>query len=484
VSKSAWSVAVFVIGAFAAITMFDQGTLIVDSAPAAEAVGRGAATPNCAPGAPAAGDNEHADSSQAHAPTIQPGDRVRLAFYEVLQSADDKWGANRQRMQEPAKGVQLRAELSHEYIVREDGTISIPILGTFLVGGRKTVDPLGHLECAFDAFLGKQGFVNVLSVEKQPIYVVGKVKNSGGFDYTPGMTVLHAIALAGGFDKATIEPWQIVDMTRGSQQLQHALDRAARMIARATAIEAARSAEPPKIPDELSELVGEEKAERLVSEELVPRRLAMNALAQDEKALQTDVDSASSELELRKGSLPLLEQSIALRQDRIANLQKLADSGGIGRPVLIQAQSELLDVESRRQETMNSINVARDRLNKALGEQAARRTKAALAHQTDLATARQEATKEAADGISASKVIEAIAKTELASASAENADYFIIRRSNGASTLIRASETTQLEPGDLVQVRSASGTRADVAINSDWSKRAGKPSEPYSQPSQ
>jgi hypothetical protein len=31
------------------------------------------------------------------------------------------------------------------------------------------------------------------------------------------MTVLHAIALAGGFDKAQMEPWQIAEMTRESR---------------------------------------------------------------------------------------------------------------------------------------------------------------------------------------------------------------------------------------------------------------------------
>ena len=59
--------------------------------------------------------------------------------------------------------------------------------------------------------------MNIVDVARQPIYVVGKVKNSGSFDYTPGMTVLHAIALAGGFDKAPIEPWQVAELSRENQ---------------------------------------------------------------------------------------------------------------------------------------------------------------------------------------------------------------------------------------------------------------------------
>jgi len=465
VRKSAVSILIPVLGAIALFATLNRHAPLIEAAPASEAAAPNAAEHGCAD-APAV---DAGDDAKRQVQAIEAGDRIKLGFYEILESADEKWGGGR-RAQEPAKGIQLRGEFSHEYQVREDGTISIPILGSFVVGGRAT-DPIPPIACAFNAFLGKQGFVNLLSIEKQPIYVVGKVKNSGSFDYAPGMTVLHAVALAGGFDKAVFEPWQVVDMTRGSQQLQHALDRAARMIARAAAIETLRSAEPAKVPEELSSLVGERKAANLVSEELLPRKLALASFVQDEKSLQAAVDSASAELELRKGSLPLLQEAIALRQDRVANLKKLADSGAVGRPVLVQAQSELIEAQNRQQDVINAINVAEDRLNKALQQQAARRMQEAMARQTDLATARQEATREAADGISASKVMEAIAQTGLKATTGEDPDFFIIRRADGVSTMIRASETTQLRPGDLVQVKSASGTQqSDVAINSSWSK--------------
>ena len=72
---------------------------------------------------------------------------------------------------------------------------------------------------------------------------MGKVKNSGSFGYTPGITVLHAIALAGGFDNTPMEPWQVAELSRQAEQVQQALDHAVRMIARTVAIEASRSAQ-------------------------------------------------------------------------------------------------------------------------------------------------------------------------------------------------------------------------------------------------
>jgi polysaccharide biosynthesis/export protein ExoF len=475
-SKSIRNVSAFVACAIVAGVLLNRESSIVAPAPAAEAVVPGIANGTCTSDPPVANEEKAVENSVAR-PAIGPGDRLKLAFYEILQSTDEKWGADRQRTQEPRNGVQLRAEFSREYLVQEDGTVSIPILGTFAVAGLKPSAPLVQIECAFGAFLGKQGYVNIVSVTKQPIYVVGKVKNSGAFDYTPGMSVLHAVALAGGFDKATMEPWQVVDMARNTEVLQGALERVSKMVARTAAIEAVRSDSPIKIPEELPGLVGDEKAVHLISEELVPRRLAMNALALNEKGLEAAVESATSEVKLRKGIVPVLQKTIELRQERVAGLQKLADTGSIGRPILIQAQSELLDAETRLQETMNSIDVAQDRLSKALRERAAGQTQAAIVQQTDLSTARQEVTKEARDGIAASKVMDAIAATALSSASSETVDYYIIRQSHNESEPILAKETTLLEPGDLLQVRSALSAKRDTASPHDgmptktnWSK--------------
>jgi exopolysaccharide production protein ExoF len=476
VSKTIRNVSAFVACAALAGVMLTRGGAIVAPAPAAEALVSGISSGTCPNVSPAASEENAAENSAAR-PAFGPGDRVKLAFYEILQSTDEKWGSDRQRMQESRNGVQLRAEFSREYLVQEDGTVSIPILGNFGIAGQKVSIPLAQVECAFGAFLGKQGYVNVVSVTKQPIYVVGKVKNSGSFEYTPGMSVLHAVALAGGFDKANIEPWQAVDMARNTQVLQRALDRVSKMVARTAAIEATRSDTPIKMPQELPDLVGDEQAVHLISQELVPRRLAMNALALNEKALDTAVESASSEVKLRKGILPVLQKTIDLRQERVASLQKLADTGSIGRPILIQAQSELLDAETRLQETLNSIDVAQDRLNNALRERAAGQTQAAMVQQKDISAAREEVSNEARDGVAASKVMDAIAATALSSASSETVEYFIIRRSHNESDPIPAKETTQLEPGDLLQVRSAFSTKRDTAsaddgnpVQTNWSK--------------
>jgi len=239
------------------------------------------------------------------------------------------------------------------------------------------------------------------------------------------------------------------------------------MIARTVAIEASHSSQPVTIPRELADLAGQETAAVRVSEELAPRRLAMQSFVTEDKALKASVDAAAWDLDLRKGRMPLLEQSIALRQDRLAGLSKLAQSGNLGRPVLLQAQSELLDVEDRRQETLMSVDVAKDRLSKAQENLQMHQAENAVTYERDLLEARAEANKAVSEGDSAISMMKTIAKTALASPAAQGTKFFIIRRSKGNTSVIQASETTPLEPGDLVQAGSMGKTSEVTAFDAN-----------------
>jgi glycosyltransferase involved in cell wall biosynthesis/protein involved in polysaccharide export with SLBB domain len=392
---------------------------------------------------------------------IGRGDKIKMSFYEVLPTQDGKWGGERQQLKEPAKAFQLRAELSAEYIVQDDGAVAIPMLGQFNAAGHRTSDFQRQVECAFDAFLGRKGFVNVLSVVNPPIYVIGQIKNAGSYDYTPGMTVLHAVALAGGFDKAPVEPWVVAELTRETERLQTALDRAMRMMARSTAIEAARTTGRPAVPAELANLAGKEKAKALVYNEFAPRRAEMQALASDEASMKGAVESASAEMELQKARLPILNQSIELRKERVANLNKLMSSGTIARPVVIQAQTELMEVQDRNQQTLNSLNLARDRYNQARQQLQARQDQAEVNSQKDASEARAEATIAAGESDAAANVLRAMARTRLSTPASLDTEFVIVRRQGDGVAEFSATGTTVLQPGDLVQARTRPATNAN-----------------------
>ena len=138
------------------------------------------------------------------------GDKLKLVFYEsVVDTEQNKWG----KAAAAAKMFQQRPEFSGEYTVQDDKSITVPLLGSISVEGRNSKQLQIALQAAFKEMVGHDGFVTVIAMERPPIYVIG-AKNAGQFKYAPGMTVLHAVAMAGGFDNQNDQPWQQIEKVR------------------------------------------------------------------------------------------------------------------------------------------------------------------------------------------------------------------------------------------------------------------------------
>jgi len=105
--------------------------------------------------------------------------------------------------------------LSGNYRIGEDGEISVPLVGRFRAAG---LTPQGLEQRLVREFRQRQLITTpAVAVEVQtyrPIFVLGLVERGGQFPYQPGMTVLSAVALAGGFNFRAVQ--ERVTVTRTS----------------------------------------------------------------------------------------------------------------------------------------------------------------------------------------------------------------------------------------------------------------------------
>jgi len=90
-------------------------------------------------------------------------------------------------------------DLSGEFDVSGSGNVALPLIGQ--VRARDLT--LSQFEDAIEAKF-REGYLNNprVSVEVlnyRPFYIYGEVENSGQYPYTNGMTVLNAVAVAGGY---------------------------------------------------------------------------------------------------------------------------------------------------------------------------------------------------------------------------------------------------------------------------------------------
>ena len=104
--------------------------------------------------------------------------------------------------------------LTGEFRVNDGGNIALPLVGAVHAAGLTSAT----LETAVGTALRRSNLVRNPSVAVEviayrPIYVLGEVNKPGQYSYAPGMTVVTAVAVAGGFTYRAVEGYAAVVRT-------------------------------------------------------------------------------------------------------------------------------------------------------------------------------------------------------------------------------------------------------------------------------
>ncbi|MGU3359080.1 polysaccharide biosynthesis/export family protein [Methylobacterium sp. M6A4_1b] len=116
---------------------------------------------------------------------LAPQDKIRVKAFEWRPSRDEiyEWES-----------------LNDEYNVGPSGTIMLPLVGQLEADGTTTNELSARISEQLKRNLGlkSQPDVSVEIIQYRPFYVTGQVMKSGDYPYRPGLTVLQAVAIAGG----------------------------------------------------------------------------------------------------------------------------------------------------------------------------------------------------------------------------------------------------------------------------------------------
>ena len=94
------------------------------------------------------------------------------------------------------------AELTGEYRLNSDETISLPVIGRVSISSMTLVELERELTERVSRITNREAYVNVEVVEYKPVFVSGAVTRPGPAPWKPGMTVLHALTLTGDLLKS------------------------------------------------------------------------------------------------------------------------------------------------------------------------------------------------------------------------------------------------------------------------------------------
>lgn len=90
------------------------------------------------------------------------------------------------------------AELTGQFLVGSQGTIAYPLVGDVRAAGLTVGEFTQSLQQALQAFVRAPN-VSVQVTNYRPFYILGEVQRPGTYPYSTDLTVLNAVATAGGF---------------------------------------------------------------------------------------------------------------------------------------------------------------------------------------------------------------------------------------------------------------------------------------------
>jgi polysaccharide export outer membrane protein len=106
--------------------------------------------------------------------TLGPGDKLRITVHES-------------------------PDLTGEFMVSGSGFVSMPLIGEVQAGGRTVRQLADAIAARLTPDYLKNPRVSIEVLNFRPFDIIGEVNKPGSYPYRPGMTILNAVAMAGGF---------------------------------------------------------------------------------------------------------------------------------------------------------------------------------------------------------------------------------------------------------------------------------------------
>ena len=119
-------------------------------------------------------------------------------------------------------------QLTGEFKVSDSGSISVPLLGQIPVAGL-SVDEVGKkIEARLEqGKIFKNPSVSAEVTTYRPIFILGEVNKPGQYPYQPGMTLLSAVSVAGGFTYRAVESYASIVRSVDGHVVEGKVDRQA-----------------------------------------------------------------------------------------------------------------------------------------------------------------------------------------------------------------------------------------------------------------
>jgi polysaccharide biosynthesis/export protein len=382
-----------------------------------------------------------------------PGTRYALGPLDVIRLKAYEWRAARDEV------FEWKA-LNDEFAIGPEGTLSLPFVGVVTASGLNVAE-LGKRIA--EQMKQKMGFIEAPSVSVEvakfrPIYIVGDVHSPGEFPYRPGLTVLQALALSGGFYRNNLSGRHFGRETISvSGELHLVKIELVQYLAKRARLEAElRGDSEINFPVDLVQHNSKVSISQLLRQEELIFKTRLSAFDTEVKALQELRSFLRSSIKSIEALVETQDRQLALARKEFKSISMLAKKGLATASRSLGLQRHLAQLEGDRLKVLNSQREAQQELSKtelAIIGLRNKRVKDITAELSDTQAKidalvqryemNDQLLQESAIGYSRSRRQRAKVQPS----------FFIVRATAAGSEELLAYEDTAVQPGDTVKVR-------------------------------
>ena len=347
------------------------------------------------------------------------------------------------------------------YMIQQDGNVYLPLLGGVQLADLLINEASEHVRSKHKQATQEDARVSIVIVRREPVYILGNVAKPGTYEFVPGMTLLHALALAGGLPPGASVNSEFFEVVRETQRLNEAVAARKRLLARIAVLSAEREKVDPKPSEKLTMLAGSAGATDLMAKVANLNRLTIESRRSRLASLDATIESCNRELEMHEQRIAFIKANAESKSKRAELFEQLQERGMAKGMPYVQAKSELSDVMERLQEALVAKVQIEGRRSQAQHERARIVAEARADVERDIASTEELLADAERMADSSIKILQISSVAVPGSPSVpDQQPYVIARRTLEGLVEILASETFELDPGDLVWVRSTSAGRS------------------------
>ncbi len=354
-------------------------------------------------------------------------------------------------------------DISGQFAVRQDGTVSVPLLGAVKVAGKSVAEAETTLADRLSVLSKRTSYASVEVSKYRPIYVVGFVQRSGSYPWAPNLNVLQAVSLAGGFRRAG--DFVAADSDREAGQLTEASELLARALVRRARLLSEREGKTEfDVPERLEGLVSRIKTHGIIDTEKRMLRRGVKIRAATKENRKRLLELAEEEVKAVETRLVAVRSQKKVKGKMVEKLRKLYKRGNTTFNNLNDTESEVARLEGEEGDLLAALARARQRYSSAQHDVQRDDTEVLQEIERKLADVEQDIARYTSEVTTSKRVLKRYGARVCPTGSRAgepSVSYQIVRESGAKSETLNVNERAPVRPGDTLRVRELAQTCAN-----------------------